>query len=1455
MKRTFAVLFFLGFMTFTVVVRAQTDTIISTKLGDSAGNLYSGIVLLQPTLSSGLPTSYQRSGGGATTSAMIQAMASSGAFSVVVPDTTATNPVNICFKLVVPNLTLGYTCLQPHTIANNTSDWCQSGVCNLDNYPPNLAAQVTVETGPAGPAGPAGSTISIPVSVTNGGTGATTAAGALANLGGLPLSGGTLTGPLNLPELEGTLYADQFQTPAGTGNNGIEKALTDCTALAYPCTLEAPSLYSQTDVQPFGGAPNLLAPPIIAGPTSAQPVAGFLDERYGVPQWIFNSSQPLTGGAYTGRFNATPGFTMTNILGPGQGLSAHYAGALQLQNFAFANGRNDYNNQAGYGDKVNFNTLALTSYRYTQAQGGGDLSQAVNCMGNGDCVGHVLDAITYGGPNMISDEGTEPMRFSAIEGGQVFGATVATITTAADGSDTFTTTAQTYNGYQGEGRLLIDLTSSYNGAVYGNYIASVGASGGNTLWTCGGTCNWDSFFGDSTLTTLTALVGNGASTTNTFPQSNVVLSVASSAGFAPGKLACIFDYDYECELITAVGAGSVTIATDRLPHLVGAYVTTGGLAGYSLEMEADRVVPGNTNGITSPGDSGLVSTVRNVIPIMYNSSGNTLTTMQGGSTLPGVYGGYTGRAYTSMAGSGGTATATLTSGAISSCTATGGTGYINQNLPPQLVITGITYTTAPLIAVTGVSGGALTACTVETPGTGVAGTPVVSVVTSNPYDLYATTKVTGVYDAVAGSVDGTLYTEPTAGSFSTSDLIEEPHYFWQHVRGSNNVVGAYIPSLANAAGAGYSLTLDGLWHGNDMALQITNSAKPTVYSGYPFSTPWILGTGQISTPYGFYLHGPFSSGYSMDTPPFGGVESAVYVRNNFAQTWTVPFYMFATQGYNGTSTVQDGLTYNPSTRAWVLTGGSFVPPFTIPANLYSSGPSYFGVGSSGTYDSLSIAGNSGGTPSISYCVGVSSAITGCGHGYGSTMIFAPSGVQITSTNGAFQSPIFSSYDGIGEMFGNTGALGVAISSSSKIPQIGFTNPGLTLGVVSPITPSLSTSVSVGTLTPTTTYYYVVLGVVNGSTNSVLSTEASFAASATGSIALNEIGQIGIQTYSICRGTSSGNDTTLVATGLGLAPTGNNFFFTDTGYNLGTCPTAGTGTYGNVPTFSGSFTSGDAVVASTSVGGLPVFVDTGIKSPYPSIQTTTTYISGVTGGTSQTGYMSMNNYYGTPGWIFSAPISSSSWYQSEIHGDTAGNVDFEQCPASISTLSSTLTGCHLTFALGINTSNITNGYYSKLTPGTQAGSAVFNLPIVNSGFAYSSASVTSGHMLVAGASSTSTNPLSIIDGGPAPVLILAGAPTYTPGTSVTSCAQTSGYTNSNTRGEITIVGGTATTGTICTVNFSATLSSAPGLCQVTQNGGATAFSLGHGTPSTTSFAVTAAITVSGQTLTADYVCTP
>jgi hypothetical protein len=103
-------------------------------------------------------------------------------------------------------------------------------------------------------------------------------------------------------------------------------------------------------------------------------------------------------------------------------------------------------------------------------------------------------------------------------------------------------------------------------------------------------------------------------------------------------------------------------------------------------------------------------------------------------------------------------------------------------------------------------------------------------------------------------------------------------------------------------------------------------------------------------------------------------------------------------------------------------------------------------------------------------------------------------------------------------------------------------------------------------------------------------------------------------------------------------------------------------------------------------------------------------------------------------------------------------------------------------------------------------------------------------------------------------IPSGTATFTPGTNVTSVICAASYTCTNTRGRLTLVGGTATTGTIATVTFSAALSAAPS-CQVEEPGIVAIHGVDHGIPSTTAFTISAASTVSGATLTLEYNCKP
>ena len=775
------------------------------------------------------------------------------------------------------------------------------------------------------------------VPVAAGGTGAATAGVALSNLGGAALTGATFTGQVNAPAMEGTLQADQKQSQSGS-NDGIAMSLAQCATQAYACSIVAPALYSQVEAQPWSGLQPLFTYGSTApqGPSAAQPNAGVLDQRYGVPQWFFNGSK-----AYDNRHYMPPLFSMSSIAQP-QGTNAQTTPALLLQNMMYAGGRNFTNSGVlSNGDKVNVASLLIGSYRFTQAQTGGDLAQNVFCFGNGDCVGHDIETVSYGGPSTQSDEGNESMRYMAYEDGRVFGATAGTITPGSDGSETVTTTAQTFNGFQGEDRILIDLSGKYNAG----YISGMAQAGGNEVLSCSG-CNWSTINAANPTSSQTALVVQvaNAGSTNTFPQSNVNLQVGSSAGFsaAPGKnLACVWDFNYECELVTAVPDGThVTLATVRMPHPAGSYVTTGGLAGFTIEMEADRVIPGSGNGITSPVDSYLRSTVRYAVPIMM-SSGNSATVFGGYNSLPGSGGGYYGRAYHSM-GSGGTATLTVAGGVVTGVTCSGGTGY-NSNAVPQVTVSAPGSTTAPTVWVTGVNGGGLGTCGF-TPGAGVS-TATGAVVPTNAYDIYPSAKVWSVLNTVSGKVDGTLYTEPFAGTFSGGDALEEPHYFLQKVSGGMMGVGQYIPAQSSNPNFGLSYTLGGAWQNSDFATTFANETDPSVYVGNPNSAVWTPGRGQWIPPGGHVLLGNYSFGLRMDTPPSGPGQYGylgtgglkIECGNVACSNWTSGYNVLNVQ--NGSLPSQDVLHYTPSNSTWMLTAGATGSNGSGAGSTFSFGPS------------------------------------------------------------------------------------------------------------------------------------------------------------------------------------------------------------------------------------------------------------------------------------------------------------------------------------------------------------------------------------------------------------------------------------------------------------------------------------------------------------------------------------
>jgi len=142
----------------------------SNQLQDSTGNLIANATLhASPVNNSGSPLGFRVNGLGQSVSSTVATIVTNGVFTIQLADTALTLPINICYSLTVTDnvsgrqlLGPGYSCVQPAGSGSAVSSgFCTAatsvgGACSFDVYPPNEAALVVTQTGPAGPTGPAG---------------------------------------------------------------------------------------------------------------------------------------------------------------------------------------------------------------------------------------------------------------------------------------------------------------------------------------------------------------------------------------------------------------------------------------------------------------------------------------------------------------------------------------------------------------------------------------------------------------------------------------------------------------------------------------------------------------------------------------------------------------------------------------------------------------------------------------------------------------------------------------------------------------------------------------------------------------------------------------------------------------------------------------------------------------------------------------------------------------------------------------------------------------------------------------------------------------------------------------------------------------------------------------------------------------------------------------------------
>jgi len=444
----------------------------------------------------------------------------------------------------------------------------------------------------------------------------------------LPLSGGALTGPLTVPSLstkvlEGRLYADEFQTTPGS-NNGIAMSVQDCVSLPYACEVLAPTLYSQTEAQPWGGSYQWgggVDSNVVNGPSVTQPVGTELDQRFGPPQWISNNVElppswasegnggPVVGAAFS-QYDTQYTNSSFNQVPP----------ALTLNSYNFAG--TVYDNSGYQAQHVGFSVNQVNNA--PSATWGIQINQFANAPG--DTIPLGINHMQRGGLSTGDSEGLEN-RIVMQEAPDVYRGTISSITPEPGGETNVcganctvfdTTQTQGGKGILGDELTLIDL----NHADSSGYVSQIS---GNAV-TCTG-CDWDTKYGDSAAhTTLTATIAPWSSS-GSFnplqPAANVTISVASTSGFTSGGNACLVDASgtfWENEPITAVGSGTLTLAVLRHSFVSSSSVAEGGMACMGIEFTADEVGPGYAvASVTASGGSGMTT---GTYPLTFSGGGN-----------------------------------------------------------------------------------------------------------------------------------------------------------------------------------------------------------------------------------------------------------------------------------------------------------------------------------------------------------------------------------------------------------------------------------------------------------------------------------------------------------------------------------------------------------------------------------------------------------------------------------------------------------------------------------------------------------------------------------------------------------------------------------------------------------------------------------------------------------------
>ncbi|HVT97143.1 MAG TPA: hypothetical protein VHE33_06520, partial [Acidobacteriaceae bacterium] len=818
----------------------------------------------------------------------------------------------------------------------------------------------------------------------------------------LPLSGGTVAGPLNAKQIEGHLYADQWQSGAGK-NDGIAMSLSECATYPYACQVLAPSTYALNETPPWGGYLQWIAGrTIYTGPPASVPNGTcVVDDRLGAPQVMcVPKVPPYWAQGATGWTEVGPSFTVMQTNHPTDAMTGWTAPGLAVNKANYFGTRNFSAGIPNGSGQTNNTGLQVVTTTFAPATTN-SVANYLLANSNGDHIGLYDWDVSRGGISAGDNEGNEE-RFAHMEAPDVWQGRVNSITPVASNDSSHSTSlctapctvvnatqTQGFIGTLGDELPVVDITRGYSTG----YIATIAAN----VVTASSSANWDAQYGVSNAhSTLTQPITNPDNRKNTFPATNYVAHVSSAAGFVAGQTACVFDpsgVNWQCSNVTAVdtNANTVTLAVVQQTQWNGSTIAQGGMTGMGFRMNIDCVGPGNMQGMTAV-DAAPVNNICPTYPIMYNAPGNVATMVTGSRA------GFATRGYGQM-GSGGTVTAAVSGGQVTSCSASGGSGYGSWMglgyllTPPQLAYTVNNGGTPPILEITGTgTGGSLSSCAVINPGANLTSVSV-NVTPYNPYTVFPMARAVNVWNPNTGGVDGSSIALEAGGAlsrFQAGDTIEQEHHYAMLLNGvlEHNFVyqpgGGVTSTWTSAIGGAFGSNHYGAW--------MMNTNQPTLYGNYPAgATPWVAGQGMMGTPYGYTMSGSWRNGFWMKMPPYStsGLTGALvvgcfdYVNNiNVCSKWAQPYSMLLAENANTNGYGEDVLQYSIPTTTWSLTAGAT------------------SFGGSGAYCTETLAGNASGGFSVS-CNGKTSKLDTSGNLSLPGAVRAQGGVTGATINGEF----------------------------------------------------------------------------------------------------------------------------------------------------------------------------------------------------------------------------------------------------------------------------------------------------------------------------------------------------------------------------------------------------------------------------------------------------------------------